>query len=485
MKKIISLILSVFMVLSCFCVFTVGALDANDIADTIYSEESVNASKTALGNLKIKNLPDNFTCNIRDLESWTDGNPDNDVDLLGMDLDFLYNGKGAYVWGFLDVFLTDANGEKILVDGNPVLKISADDVSLAVTNLNIYLQRMFYNKYGTLELYTVENAISITNFIGGMLNPGFSKLNPANFKDLFNNKVPTSNEFYNTISTLSGLDKIITYNWIGKGNNYIQPVINALCGSYVEFYPDYYTDAVKLGAKIIEGAVNKINTVGPIEYVIDLLDLYTRSYEISLRNPTLDLFALKKDLFQSEIPENEINSFNGLLKLVFCNCNPNNNYMDAAGNIVKTGCFSAVPQDVDHFCPVEFPVARYSKASDSTEKFLYLYYYANLCGRYRGNADLIYMWKVYVDSDSKLAADDKVKIKAIIDGLFLGDIDSMIENAIVPLYKGNISTATDSLGDRLRNTFMSFLKKIADYFDYLRKLFSGEIIYGQGNSPFN
>ena len=32
---------------------------------------------------------------------------------------------------------------------------------------------------------------------------------------------------------------------------------------------------------------------------------------------------------------------------------------------------------------------------------------------------------------------------------------------------------------------IDMLVKIADYFDYLRRLFSGELDYGQGNSPFN
>lgn len=468
MKKIISVTLSLLMLLSCFTAVSVSALEAGDIADMVYDEASISASKAALSNFKIDNLPENFNCEIRDLPAWTDDNPDNDVDLLGMDLDYLYNNEGEFIWSFFDVFKTDENGLR-------VLKITVDDISLAVTNLNIYLQRVFYSLYGGIGLYTPENAAGIANLIGGILRPSFKKLSADDFRVAFNNKIPTSNEFYNSISKLSGLGEIITYNWISKPVEYYRPVIDALGGKYVEFFEEYYSDGLKLGAKIIEAAVSKINAVGPIEFIMDLLNVYAASYDVVYRAPTLDLFTYKMSTFQSVIPVSELLSFDGLLKLIFCNCELTD----------LKGCFAEPYGQTEHFCPIEFPLARYNRAGDATEKIIYLYYYLNLCGAHRGNKAVVDNWKKAIDNNAGISETDKTRIKSFIDGIFLGKFDETIDNTIVPLYKENISTATDSLIGRFKNMIMNFLKKIADYFDYLRKLFNGEIIYGQGNSPFN
>lgn len=477
MKKTISLVLTLIMVFSCFSVLTVNALDAGDIANAIYNDETISASKAALSNFKIENLPDNFNCEIRKLPAWTDSDPDNDVNLLGMDLDYLYNCKGSFVWGFFDVYGVDENGVS-------VMKITTDDIALAVNNLNIYLQRVLYSIYGGIGVFTAENAADITNLIGHILRPGFVSLSEDDFKIIFGNKTPTSNDFYKAISEKSGLAELISYNWIGKETSYYQPVIDALGGNYVEFYSEYYSDGVKLGSKIIEGAIGKITTVGPIEYLLDLITVYCSSYDLVYRNPTLDLFSLKKDAFQSEIPASKLNSFNGLLRLIFCDCDPLGT--DGNGTTVKTGCFVDETASVDHFCPLEFPVERFNSAADSTERIIYLYYYFNLCGAYRGNKEVINGLNEKIRSSDKLNDTDKARIVAVIDGFFLGKfVESTIDDAIVPLYKENISTATDSIFERFRNTVMGFLKKIADYFDYLRKLFNGDFIYGDGNSPFN
>lgn len=468
MKKTISITLALLMLLSCLFALPVGAVEGGDIADMLYDEASINASKNALSNFKVENLPESFNCEIRDLPAWTDDNPNNDVNLLGMDLDYLYNNDGEFIWSFFDVFGTDENGMK-------VVKITVDDISLAVTNLNIYLQRVFYSLYGGIGLYTAENAASIANLIGGIFIPGFEKLSADEFTVAFNNKVPTTNEFYNAISNLSGLAEIITYNWVGKPVEYFKPVIDALGGEYTEFYTEYYSDGVRLGAKMIEAVINKINTVGPVEFILDLLNVYAASYDVVYRAPTLDLFAYKINTFQSVIPVSELNTFNGLLKLICCNCDLSD----------TEGCLVNPYGTVDHFCPIEFPLARYNRAADTTEKIIYLYYYLNLCGAHRGNKAVAENWKASIDKNASLAEADKTKIKAVIDGFFLGNFDETIDKAIVPLYKENVSTATDSIFDRFRNTIMNYLKKIADFFDYLRKLFSGEIIYGQGNSPFN
>ena len=101
------------------------------------------------------------------------------------------------------------------------------------------------------------------------------------------------------------------------------------------------------------------------------------------------------------------------------------------------------------------------------------------------NASFAEELKVKIANTFTITSDHRAKISALVDGFLLGDFESAVDEAIIPLYKENIVAVENTLLDRIKNAFLVLMKKIADYFDYLRKLFNGEIQYGQGNSPFN
>lgn len=474
MKKTLSLVLALIMTLSCFSVLTVSAEDG-DISDMLYTEESIGASQSALKNFTVNNLPERFDYSLEELKEtdiW------DNVNLMGISLDFLYSGTGLIDWSKLDVFVT-VNGEKVYgPDGLPIRKITSDDISLAMTNINIYLQRIFYDAYGGLGLYTIENAINMANFIGKALRSDFVELNVDNYRNYFGNEVPSANEFFKGVTKLSGLDVIIDHNWLTptRGQSFCEPLANLLGGGYITFLNEYFTDGLVLGSKILEGMVKKILSVGPVDYIYDIVNVFTTSaYALTYRTPVLALFSQKIAKVSAHYTVEELNSFTGLLKLIFCDCNP----------LALEGCYAPVAEDVDHFCPFDFPVERFSSITDKDEKMIYAYYYLNLCGRYRGNSDYFKGVQNKISANFNLSEDDKSKLNALIDGFFLGNFSVAVDLAIVPLYKENIDTAPDSIFDRLKNTLMIFIKKIADYLDYLRKVFTGELDYGQGNSPFN
>lgn len=468
MKKTLSLLLALVMIFSCFSAMSAAAEDGDlvgNISNMIYNEETINASREALGHLEIKNLPDQIT----DFDTFKGSAEWDKVSLMGIDLDFLYSATGILMWSELDVFLEE-NGKLVYgTDGLPVQLVTKDDISLAFTNISIYLQRVLYNQYGGLNLYSVENAVAMANFVGKIFYPDFMELDANNYKNYFTNEVPSANEFFRAVTTLSGLDKLIDYNWITRGKAYCEPIVTILGGDYITFLDEYYNDGLTLGSKILEAMVKKLIAVGPVDFVYDLINIFSSSsYDFVYRDPTLALLTHKVSSFGGYMSEDELYSFNGLLKLIFCDGE----------------CYSSAVSGTG-FCPFEFPIERFNNAADKTEQLIYFYYYLNLCGRYRNNTYYFENVKRAIESSAALSSDDKIKLVALIDGFLLGKIDNAIENAIVPLYKENITTASVSLGERIKNAFMTFLKKIADYFDYLRKIFSGELNYGEGNSPFN
>ncbi len=472
MKKTLSVFLAVLMLFSAFGAFAVSA-ETGDLSDILYSEESVAASESALIKFTVNGLPEKFTFSFEERKNAENASVWNNINLLGMSLDFLYSAEGSLLWSELDVYQKDANNNLILDEaGNPILAITRDDISLAFTNINVYLQRVIYSRYGGLKLYNSENAVALANTIGKTLNPDFKALNPSDYTNLFTNEIPSANEFFRAVTSLSGLDVIIANNWVGKGRSYSEKLISLLGGGYIELNDDHYADGLILGSKLLESMVSKILTVGPVDYIYDLIKAFTSdAFAHNYRDPLLALFSLK--IARTDIEENKLKSFDGLLQLIFCDC-------DAFSD---EGCYG--DGEIEHFSAFKFPIERINKTTDKDENLIFIYYYLNLCGRYKNNTKCINELKKSINDDLELSGEDKTKLKALVDGFLLGDFETAVRDAIVPLYKENISTAGDSIFDRFRNAFMIMMKKIADYFDYLRKIFSGELQYGQGNSPFN
>ena len=189
------------------------------------------------------------------------------------------------------------------------------------------------------------------------------------YKDYFTNEVPSANEFYRGVTTLSGLDRLINQNWVTRGKSFSEPVVTMLGGNYITFLDEYYKDGLILGSKILEAMVKKIISVGPVDFVYDLINVFSStSYQVTYRTPVLALFTHKIAAFGGKMTDEVLNSFDGLLQLIFCD----------------SECYSGASSL--RFCPFDFPEGRYNSTTDKDEKLIYLYYYFNLCGRYKNNS---------------------------------------------------------------------------------------------------
>lgn len=475
MKKTLCVLLSVIMIFSCVSVSYVSAAD-----DTAYDSGEINNAADAMSYFIVKGIPESFDCDIEGLKTLEGGKYWNEINLLGMDLDFLYNRTDPVVWSTLDVFKTDSEGNLIYdFDGRPITVITQGDIALTLSSVNAYVKKLYYSTYGGLNLYNVKNAVGLANVIGKMFYRDFETLNAGNFSKLFGNENPGAKEFFEAVVSLSGLDVLIQANWCTRGKEFCEPVVNALGGTYVNIFADNYADGKSLGAKMLEGLFEKMDVVGPVQTIIDALRMIGGSYETVYREPILALFTHKLEKITLVESVEKYETFSGLLELIFCNCDP------LAANDADRGCFASNAQNriVNHFCPLDFPLKRILSADDDA-MFMYLFYYLNLCGHHRGNAAYIQTLKNKIDNNSDFNATEKARIKSIFDGYFLNNITSTSQTLVSPYLTESFQPSADGFFERLKNSLMVFLKKIADYFDYLRKLFSGEIDYGQGNSPF-
>lgn len=475
MKKAISLFLAILMVFSCF-----GAVFASAADDGFTNEDLTNEELTevddAMNYFMVNNLPERFDESIKELRVSEASKAKKDrINLIGMDLEFLYSNTDALMWSFLDVYKTDADGNFVYDEtGKRVMKITKGEVALMFSSINSYINDLFYVLFGGLDLYTVENAIFLANTIGSIFFRDFEKLDVNNFSGLFGNEVPNSQEFFEAVVELSGLDIIIQQNWCTRGRDFCQPVVEAMGGKYTNIHVDNYANGKELGARVLEGMFAEMKIVGPVAFFVDLIVSFSRSYETIFRDPVLALFSQKTEKILNYEYISEYQTFSGLIKLMFCDCDP----------LKGEGCFAGPVQDVEHFCPVEFPTKRIATATDNDEVMIYLFYYFNLCGVHRANKAYINTLKDKINNSKLLFSTQKNRVNSILDGFFLNNIDSTTKTLIEPYIQEALQPSPNGILDRLKNSLQVFLKKIADYFEYLRKLFSGELNYGEGGSPF-
>ena len=458
-KKIISLILTMTLLLSCAFVMPVSAADEEDggfgVIDILGGQEGVDEFKNALNNYDPNKKPPDDTENIDELLA--SGALDN-CSMLGVSIDFLYNSTDPINWGSLyeldeegNVLFFDKNGVQVpqSAGGVPKLAVTKQDITLAKANLNLYLRRVITKNYSGTKLLTSEVATALTNMLGNMFYPNYNN-QVIEFKGT---QGVSEDEFYRIIVEKSGLGSLIQQNWCNQPSVNFKPVLVLFGISLSNILESEYGNGQILGEKILKSAIQRIMSEGPINFLLNLIWSYARTYEAVLYQPTKALFSLK--INSGMIDYEEMKTFDGLINLI-----ANNN--DKA--------------DLSKMQFLTTPARKFALAGGTSELFLYLLVYLNLNCRYKNNTAVIEEYKTKIDN-FKMSTSDKQYVVKIIDGLLSGRIDKLVDELGV-LYVENIEQVPNDFWRSFKNTIIKFLQKIVDFFDNWFKVISGEKDYG-------
>ncbi|MBQ8503597.1 MAG: hypothetical protein IJ491_04890 [Clostridia bacterium] len=425
MKKAISLILALSMLLSCFMCFTASAEDVvteessqlDDILNDITNME--NFENAVLNSSSGFEFPEEGDIEVDQMiaEGLIAG------EMLGISVDYLYNNTNELFWANVDV--------------------TKDDVAIAMGNLNTYLRRELVEKYGGFNLFSMENnaasvyATNIANFLGNLFYPDFAEVT-IQFEG---SETIDEDDFYGTIVEKSGFGDILQYNWCNQGRFDFRPLIEIWGLNVDNVLKSEFKDGYRLGKKLIPAVINKFMSEGPINALVDIINIYSKSYVAFLYDATVALFTAKISAGITD-PE-ELKTMEGLVNLIVNNNNPD---------------------DATKLQFVTMPTKRFRIAKDKTELFLYLIIYSNINCRYKNNT--------YVIEDIKAGIDDD-RIKSMIDVLLRGDLTAFVAD-LGNLFKENLEAAPDDIFTSFANTIAKFFKKIADYFDTLFAIIMGE-----------
>ncbi len=420
MKKTLSFILVAVMLMSSFFCFNVSAEEGSAL-DGILSDitNMENFENAIINSTSGFEFPEEGDMEVDQMisEGLITG------EMLGISVDFLYNSNAGLLWKDVSV--------------------SKDDIALASANLNTYLKRVLYNKYGGFNLYTMKNnaasvyATKIANFLGNMFYPDFEEVTIQ----FYGTETISEDEFYGEIVKKSGFGDVLQYNWCNQGRFDFRPVIETWGLSTEKVLKSEYYDGFRLGKKLVSAVVNKFLSEGPISAFMNILNIYSKSYMVYLYDATVALFSAK--IAAGVTSPEELETLDGLMNLIV-----NNNDPDAS----------------DKLQFVVMPSNRFRIAKDTAELFLYFIVYSNINCRYKNNTNVIEGFKETINDD---------KIDMIIDVLLMGDLNSLVFE-LGNLFQENLEQVPTDLISRIANTISRFIKMIADYFDNLFAIIMGE-----------
>ncbi len=435
MKKFLSILMAVAVILSSVSVFGVSAAEGyaakNPITDSFSSYDEF-ISENA------------------------------DKEIYGYDYKFLYEEAIGVDWSKLNIWTNKM--------GYPV-QSTAESISLAASDMNSYLKRVINNYFIGERLYTEEYAIGLINFFGKMINPNFVEVNKAFDRDT----TPNESDFYDIIAVKSGFADMIQLNWCDKGVNF-KPFLTAFGVDLSKILNSDFQKGKPVARALLGTIINTLISFGPIDYAMMILGKLSSDYSTVLYEATTSLFSLKincgkpvrngNQIGRTEYSVEELKSVSGFLTYAF-------------DGII----------DYDFF---KFPDSRVSVSQSNPEKLLFYMMYFAINYRYNNNADFIdslagkittfltegnrYMTAGYTYEEICAITQ---KIPGMVDMIFKGDVTAENVEMLAGLTQENLDSFSGDLGTQLKNWLSKILRKISDYIDYLFKLFTGEIKYGE------
>ncbi len=435
MKKLLCVLMAVMMILSSVAVIGVSAADGYAAKNPIDS----------------------------DFYSYQDFiNKHGDKKVYGYTYDFLYESGRMVDWTKLDI--------KFEKSGFPA-RSTPESISLALGNMNSFLKRVMNNYFIGDKLYTEEYAVDLINFFGKLVNPYFETVDKA-FED---NVTPNEYDFYEIVAEKSELAKVIQSKWCNTNIDF-KSFLVAFGVDLSDVINSDFKKGEPVAKALIQGAVNTLIGLGPLEYAIKILETLSSSYSSVLYEPAIALFEGKiargkpvrngGTVTRVNYSTDELKSVQGFLSYAF-------------DGII----------DYDFF---KYPDARVGGSAGAPERLVYLMMYFAINYRYNSN-------KAFVDGLSSKISNFLIgggrysragysyneivevtgKISKMVDIIFKGDITLDSVAMLSDLTQENVDATPDDILTQLKNWLAKLVRKITDYIDYIFKLFTGEIKYGE------
>lgn len=476
MKKALSLFLACLMIMSCFGVSGYAAEEEGSILDDVLSPVNFNALMVPSDESQFNNFRYTKTVNtaygpvVDYTGTLSGGNSDtgytdfltlipdgviNDANIFGFSVNDLYNTSGALNWNTINYIVKDeATGVETVIN-------SYSTFSLARAYTNRYLKTKFVERFGeqgSVDLYTIENFITITDFIGNLVNPNYKNLKPADVDVAYT----TDKDFYSGVAAKSGLRDIIANNWCNRPDLNYKAVLTLLQFDYNDedmLGESKIYNADRVSRTLVRSVVKRLIQQGPLDYILSVIGTAAPYYEV-YAPAIIALFT--PQINARKITEVELQKIDGLINLVINGNNPK--------DISKLQLFAL---------PTEKIQSTYVNGSvDKTKLYTIFMLYFNMAGKWTTGSRPYTYFNGNTLVTEKVAVNNPAVANSYINKTKDAGIASIYKAFLKADFAEYLSLLTDesakhmeevknpgaSAGNFLKNYFASILKFFADIF---------------------
>lgn len=442
MKKLVAVLLSLLMIFSAFSVVGFAADDKESEGGSLLDSVLGSIDYGALAGMFEEHANFDFADLIGDEFEGLIGKDGIDMEavianeylaknisFLGYSIYELYSGTPVF-WAKV----ANTTGEESI----------KGDFSILKANINTYLLSVLKNKIGPLgsvDFYTAENATSLTNFIGKLLNPDWENVT------LTGNAYSTADSFYSAVADISGLSNIIQLNWIDANVNY-GPLLTALSFNFDDddLLGKYNKEKGNVVAKIlVKTVITRALEKGPLEYMLEAVSQIASSYNL-LMYPAIEALFMSH-ITRGTIEKEELKTMKGLFNLI------------ANGNKVATDEIQFIDVPLGTFGSTYGVFGNNSKSStDTTDMFFYMVIYLNLVGKHKNNSIAVQIFRN--EMVAGLEGSEKDIVGAIIGAMMLGDFGTLF-SYFAEIFMQNVSSVPGNIFNGIGDFFANIINSIA------------------------
>lgn len=417
------------------------------------SSVAVTGASAAGGYVTVNPVKDSFS-SYDEFASENEGK-----EIYGFTYDFLYENTKYVDWDQLDLHY-ELEGVSI--------PFSAEKLESVMDAVSYYAKRISINYFGGEKIFTEEYSLAVSNFLGKLLYPDFEELTSASaFK---NGTTPDEDTFYRGIVEDSKIWELVDRNWIKTGINF-RDFLYAFGADVAHITESDFLKPKAVSKALVKGMVSTFIAYGPIDFAFRVLETFSKSYSSTLFESTTALFSLKIAACQ------DIRNADGQISV------------DKLERV--DGFLTYALDGITEYEFFDFPVDRMAYSTEKCEKYLWLLMYFAINYRYKNNASVVdglaaKLNKFLIEKGRYSVAgysyDEITAVSAnaskIIDVILKGNVSDDAMSFINGLSSENMDALTTDIFTQFKNWLANLMKKIADYFDYIFKIFSGERNYG-------
>ncbi len=341
--------------------------------------------------------------------------------------------------------------------------LNKTELSLARANINLYLKRVVSNYWGGSKFYTSKNLVTLTNFIGTLINPNFILLVNSPVTD---NVKMDAYDFYGKIVELSGLGAIIDANWCKQSSIDFLPLMDALGVKTEYLLTGEREDGYYVGRRMLTDMFSEFFS-SPLAYVLNILWKFSKEYSVSYVDAFKALFTIRRsqEAESGTYSEESFATLTGVL-----------NFLSDATDSVLNKMYGSPKGDNLSFA--KLPVRRLGLAVDHDEVFLMTLCYLDINRIYKDNkAVLQRLWTNFENgTKGTLTNEEMTTIKSFYTDYVQGGVT--MKSFLYDMLDGVTTSNTDQIGNDLMNSLKtsiaSLLKKIVDALDNFVRIILGE-----------